>query len=231
MIIGYIGLPGSGKSTVMAKIAQKAMKCKKYDRVYCNFYIDGCYKIDFDDLGRYNYENALILIDEAMNEADSRDFKKFTAEKKYFFSNHRHYKLDIIYFTQSYDDVDKKIRNLTVGLYHIQKFLWWTLITPIKQLLTIDDFSHQIVTGYKFKSIFTSRLCFRPFWYKYFDTHERKKLPPVPEYLQEQYTPLKPRKVSLKKPRKNKVYQTLRYFTTRVKRAYAAKKRIKNRTL
>ena len=59
MVQGVFGLPGSGKSTYLAKLAKKAFK--KYDRVYSNFYIDGCYKLDFDSLGLVDYSDCLIF--------------------------------------------------------------------------------------------------------------------------------------------------------------------------
>lgn len=194
MITCVFGLPGQGKSTYCAFLARRALTTKagqkRYDRVYCNFNMAGCYKLDYSDLGKYNFENCLILIDEMMNEADSRDFKKFDAEKKYFFSNHRHYGCDVVYFTRAWDDVDKKIRNNTQELYYIKKVLWWSIVNPIKQILTIDDFTHQIVTGYKFQSIFYSRLFFRPFYYKWFDTFERRELSPLTSKHLELYSPI-----------------------------------------
>lgn len=183
MITCVFGLPGQGKSTYMAKLAKRALTTRKgkkrYDAVYCNFNMAGCYKLDYADLGLYNFENCLILLDEMMNEADSRDFKKFDAYKKYFFSNHRHYGVDIIYFTQAWDDVDKKIRNNTQELYYIKRFLAWSVVVPIKQLLTVDDLTHQIVTGYKFRSIIRAEIFFRPLYYKWFDSYERRDLPPL----------------------------------------------------
>ncbi len=185
MITCVFGLPGQGKSTYMAKLARKALTTRdgksRYDRVYCNFNMAGCYRLDYEDLGRYNFENCLILLDEMMNEADSRDFKKFDAYKKYFFSNHRHYGVDIIYFTQAWDDVDKKIRNNTHELYYIRKVGPWSAVLPIKQILTVDDMSHQIVTGYQLRGLIHSELFFRPFYYKWFDSYERKELPPLEE--------------------------------------------------
>lgn len=194
MIICVFGLPGQGKSTYSAFLAKRALTSKvgkkRYDRVYCNFSMAGCYKLDYSDLGKYNFENCLILLDEMMNEADSRDFKKFDAEKKYFFSNHRHYGLDIVYFTQAWDDVDKKIRNNTQELYYIKKFLWWSIVSPIQQLLTIDDLTHQIVTGYKFRSMFRARIFFRPFYYNWFDSYERRELLPLTDKHLELYSPI-----------------------------------------
>lgn len=194
MITCVFGLPGQGKSTYSAFLAKRALTTKsgkkRYDRVYCNFSMAGCHKLDYADLGKYNFENSLILLDEMMNEADSRDFKKFDAEKKYFFSNHRHYGCDVVYFTQAWDDVDKKIRNNTQELYYIKKILWWSIVNPIKQILTIDELSHQIVTGYKFRSVFCGRIFFRPFYYNWFDSFERRELLPLTSKHLELYSPI-----------------------------------------
>ena len=179
MITCVFGLPGSGKSTLMAKMCKSALKGKRYDKVYCNFYLKGAYPIDFKDLGVYNFENSLILIDEAMNEADSRGFKSFTAELKYFFSNHRHYGCDVVYFTQAYDDVDKKIRNNTAELLYIRKFMWWSFTTPIVRKIVINDFTNEIQCGYRMKGLLSTRWYFRPLYYKYFDSFERKPLAPL----------------------------------------------------
>jgi len=101
MISGYFGLPGAGKTSFLAKIAQKEIKRIKhrkspYKMVLANFECQGCYQLDFHDMGKYLIENALILIDEITLEADSRDFKKFDQQLKYFFVMHRHYHCDIL---------------------------------------------------------------------------------------------------------------------------------------
>lgn len=179
MITCVFGLPGSGKSTLMAKMCRDALKGKRYDRVYCNFFLLGAYPIQFNDLGVFDFENSLILIDEAMNEADSRGFKSFTANLKYFFSNHRHYGCDVVYFTQAYDDVDKKIRNNTAELLYIRKLLWWSFTIPIVRKIVINDYTNEIQTGYRLKGLFSMRFYFRPRYYKYFDSFERKPLVPL----------------------------------------------------
>lgn len=188
MVIGYFGLPGCGKSTFMAKIAQKAIKSGRYDKIFCNFYCDGTYKLNPDDLGRYDFSNCLILIDEITLFFDSRDFKKFTREQKEFFLMHRHYGVDIIYFTQQYDGVDKKIRDITQELYYLKRAGHASVARCIHRTLDVDDHTKQIVYGYELSkgllgfvfSFFKKgewQFCWRPLYYKYFDSFERVKLP------------------------------------------------------
>lgn len=186
MIKCVFGLPGAGKSTDMARECHKALKSGR--KVYCNFSLKGAYPIKFDDLGKYMFTDSLILIDEAMNEADSRDFKKFTDELKYFFSNHRHYGCDIIYYSQAYDDVDKKIRNNTQELYFIRKLAFgFSSRVPIYRTLDINELTHEICSGYKMGGLFSARIFWRPRYYHMFDTHERKELLPLLPRHQTQY--------------------------------------------
>lgn len=193
MIKGYFGMPGCGKSTLLAKYAEKELKKlrrgkSKYKHVLTNFYVKGAEKLRLEDCGKKSIEDSLILIDEITLFFDSRDFKKFDQEKKYFFLWHRHCGNDIIYFTQQWDGVDKKIRDITPELYHVKKIAWWTRATKIFRILTINEQTKDIVQGYRFP-VFIERIMalffkfmlmgnalklhewtFRPFWYKYFDS-------------------------------------------------------------
>lgn len=195
MIKGFFGLPGSGKTTVLTMIAQKELKKikkkkSKYTQVLTNFYCKGCKIVKFDYLGKYDLSNSLILIDEITLFADSRDFKTFTNTLKEFFLLHRHYKIDIIYFCQQYDGLDKKIRDCTQELYYCKKLFFLTKCKRIYRMLDIDKNTHDIVYGYRFPT-FIERIinliiplkitftCFRPKYYKYFDSYECKKLPEI----------------------------------------------------
>ena len=172
MITGVFGLPRSGKSTFLAKIAKKSIK--KGIKVYSNYYIKGCYKLNFFDLGVHDYSDFLILIDEISLVADSRDWKNFNSNLVYFFTNHGHYNVDIIYCSQDYKDCDIKIRNLTQDLYYIRSLPFnFSCVRSISRAICIDT---DIVTTYQLTGF--PKFIFRPFYYSLFDSFVRRNLPP-----------------------------------------------------
>ena len=94
MIVGVFGLPGAGKSTFLTWLILRALKDKPlfighfsykkqigefrtYKRVFSNIPIDGTYKLDFDALGKYDFNDSLIIIDEIGTLCDSRKWKDF----------------------------------------------------------------------------------------------------------------------------------------------------------
>lgn len=191
MITCYFGLPGCGKSTLLAKIARNEIKRiekgkSKYRMVLCNYYIQGCYRIDFSMLGSVDMSHCLILLDEITLDADSRDFKDFAKKTKQFFILHRHYDCDIIYVTQQYDGVDRKIRELTANLFYMRKAGPITYSTAIYRKITIDP-EGDIKMGYELPSLIeiifnprkNLRFVFRPRYYKYFDTKLAPILPKI----------------------------------------------------
>jgi len=174
-----MGLPGSGKSTMASVLALKHLKAGYV--VYSNFPIHGCRKLDLTkDIMHYNLENALILIDEAGIEYDSRDWQKFSKESVEFYKTHRHYKLRVILFTQYWDDVDKKIRNLTNKIYVVRKSLipFFVKCKEIKSFLGVSD-EKQIVMQYDFKPVYLlgTRLYFVYFARRMFDSWSHRELP------------------------------------------------------
>lgn len=194
----YFGLPGCGKTTLMAKKAIQAVKSKRYINVYGNvrMKIDGYTFVDNDCIGKYNLSNCLLLIDEATLFADSRDYKNFSKERLEYFLTHRHYNADIILFTQQWDGVDRKIRTITDRVYYIYKtpilgLLWSTyyripygiIIPDPKKKGTSGEKLGEIIQGYCKPNILVRLFApkmFRPFYYKYFDSWERKTLDPLP---------------------------------------------------
>lgn len=150
MISCVIGLPGSGKSTLLAYIAHRAALGKRvnfhglhiqttqYERVYTNFPAKGCYKLDFEQLGKSDYHHCLILCDEIQLFADSRNFRDFSDDLKFWFSNHRKLHTDFCFATQSFDAVDKRIRSLTDRIYYVDQYIF--NLIRCREILTTFDF-------------------------------------------------------------------------------------------
>lgn len=94
----YFGLPGCGKTTLVAAFALKGVKSKRYDNVYCNVRLamDGVTFVENDQIGSYYLHDGLLLIDEATLFADNRSYKSFSKQLAQFFLLHRHYNLDIV---------------------------------------------------------------------------------------------------------------------------------------
>lgn len=193
----FFGLPGAGKTTLMAHLAIKGVKGKRYANVYGNVHmaIDGYTYIDNDCIGKYDLSNCLLLIDEATLFADSRRYKDFSMEKLEYFLEHRHFNADICLFTQQWDGVDRKIRVITDRVYYIYKGWllghWFSTYYRIPYGIIIPD-PHkdksseklgEIVQGYCKPNIlirmFAPKL-YRPKYYKYFDSWERRELPRLP---------------------------------------------------
>lgn len=188
MITGYFGVPGVGKTTLLTKLAVKAIKRMnrgkgKYENVYTNFYCKGARRLNFNDLKTYKIINSLILLDEITMDADNRDFKNFPDEIRDFFILHRHLGNDIIYATQGYDAVDKKIRLLTQELWYMQKtvlpfFSEFTSAKRIYRTININEHTSELTLGYRFcnlvESFFTSnyKTVWRRRYYKYFDSFD-----------------------------------------------------------
>lgn len=208
MITCYFGLPGVGKSTILTCLAQRELRRiskgkSKYEIVCTNYYCQDCIQLTYKQLGNVKLQNALVLLDELTLDADNRNFKQFTQEKKEFFMQHRKDNVDVIYFTQAWDGIDKKIRDLTYSLYFVvqpfanvkgilfKPFQQFSVARRIFRKIDINDYTNEIVVGYRFATNFErwfgkgiKQFFFRPKWYKYFDTLEshysNSRLPFVP---------------------------------------------------
>lgn len=183
MIQGVFGLPGMGKSTFLAKCAAKNLAGKSFmgvpphEYVFTNFECPGCYKLDFETLGKFRYHDALFLIDEIMLLCDSRNFRTFPLELKEFFAKHRHAHNDVIWCSQNYRDTDLKIRNLTQRYFLIEKssFLPVSFVKPILHGMGVER--GDIQDGYSLGAPITWRLVYRPHYYHMFDSFEERVLP------------------------------------------------------
>ena len=192
MIKCYFGVPGAGKSTILVKEYRK--RRKKYKHYYTiNIDIEGCQRITKDILEKYVIYDSLILWDEITMDADNREFKSFSKELRDFFILHRHLGCDIIYATQNFENVDKKIRDLTSELWYMGKSVIpilreFTTAKRIYRNININEYSSELTLGYRFcnliESFFTSNymIIFRRKYYKYFDSYNTLGLEKRDEY-------------------------------------------------
>ena len=95
--------------------------------------------------------------------------------------------VDIIYATQNYENVDKKVRDLTSELWYMSKsvvpFLKeFTSTKRIYRNININENTSELTLGYRFcnliEGLFVSnfQLIFRRFYYKYFDSWDELNL-------------------------------------------------------
>lgn len=186
----FFGLPGSGKTTVLADIVRQAcFKLKKKISVYCNFPIRFCMKLKRTDIGNYDFRQpgddaALILLDEGQTEYNCRNAMskkesvRMSDAEVQFFCMHRHYKTMLCCFSQGFEDMDKIIRNRTSRLYFVEKsrIRPFIRIRTISKMVHIDDLQKQIIEGFEFEKWSTRYVYGRRVW-KYFDTYDAPELP------------------------------------------------------
>ena len=189
-IIGYFGVPGAGKSTLLVKLARKELKRRKkrYKHIYTiNIDIVGCKRITKEIFENYKLENSLILWDEITLDYDNRDFKAFTQNAKESFTLHRHFGNDIIYVTQNYENVDKKIRDLTLELWYMSKSVvpllkQFTISKRIYRQININENTSDLTLGYRFSNflerlfVSNANIVYRKKYYKYFDSFDELQM-------------------------------------------------------
>lgn len=198
MVRIYFGKPGCGKTTKYAQIAYTvsraidAGKCK-YDFIIGNVALTGIphyYKISPSTLGLLGYPRALVLLDEGTIVADSRGAGKKRAENTpliEYMLMHRHWENDVYFFVQIWDRLDKTIRDIANEVVYLHKGFFFRGITRETRIgygimipTVGQDRPGEIIMGYikpsKISQIFEPRFWRRPY-YKYFDTHDRPKLP------------------------------------------------------
>lgn len=174
-----MGKAGSGKSTYMGTLVRSANKINR--PIYCNYHVLGAIKLEHTDLGKFNLNGCDIIIDEAQLKYDSRDFKNFSEENKYFFSHFRHHKIRVYILSQSFEDLDVKIRRQAQDIYICQPFIKGILLMQkIKMRFGVSEDETDIVTLYKF-NILGFRLKLGFLAWKYFDSYSKPYLPPLPQ--------------------------------------------------
>lgn len=188
MITYVFGSPGAGKTTYACKVALDAYR-KSKRRVFCNFDCKVAQRIPLDGLGRFTVpRGSLLIIDEAGIEYNSRSYKSFPKELIAYFKLHRHYGVDIVVISQSWEDVDVTVRRLADRLFLIKRLGPFTSVRRVFKGVGVDQTTHQIVDFYRFAHLLSAlfdrtllSVFYRGWYYKFFDSFSAPPLP-VPEF-------------------------------------------------
>lgn len=177
-----MGKTGIGKTTYLALLARKAMK--KGIAVYSNVEIAGTYMIDIDDLGKYDIQNAVVIIDEAaIKGLNNREWKGLQKHVMNFFALHRHYRTHVIISTQSVDGIDVVVRRLAHCIYILQPCLfvpqrWFIKVKKVSSNIDINKDTGQIEQRYSYVPLLLLGTVYYykcPAW-SMFDSHEYPEL-------------------------------------------------------
>ncbi len=124
-------------------------------------------------------ENAKVIIDEAGIEYNNRNYKAFPPESIYFYKYHRHYKVSVDVFSQSYEDMDVTLRRLAQNFYVVRRSLvpFCVVARRIRRKVGVDEQTKQIADLYAMglPLLDTKRIFSPPLW-KLFNSYSRKEL-------------------------------------------------------
>lgn len=180
------GKKGSGKSTYLTRVALTYLR--KGWKVYTNMpdmSIPGVRYYDTDHIGYFTPdENSCMLLDEVGMIFDNRDFKNFKPSVRDFFKLQRHRKL-VIYMASQTFDVEKKIRDLTDGMFlQTNIFRVFTLGRRIRRSITLmeaqGESESRIVENLKWAPFWEWTLTFIPKYAGKFDSSITPELKPMP---------------------------------------------------
>ena len=156
-LLMFFGLPGSGKSTVCAEIVRQLTSAwkdfKNRISIFCNFPVRGANRLDRSMIGSVDFcgenDRALLLLDEASTVYFKRNAMQkgkdgklqFSDAENQFHSMHRHYHTMEVCFAQSWDGVDIRLRELSTGLFYVEKsrIRGFIKIRKIGKIFTINE--------------------------------------------------------------------------------------------
>lgn len=196
-LIMIFGKKGSGKTTLITKLALKALK--RTDNVYCTIHVPGTRYFNPSSIGKYNFPpESIVFIDEVGMIWDNRDYKNFRPEVRDWFKLQRHNRVTVYLFSQTFD-VDVKLRNLTDYMYLTR--IYFNVISvarKIKRGIIIVNPDGQnearIADSLQFESLLFSLLGLKsviftwvPSWSKYFDSFSLPDKAEIPYVNQPPY--------------------------------------------
>lgn len=163
--------PGTGKTTLAAKLVKDSIENNK--PIYSNVPIIGADKFELKDLGKYLFENCTIIIDEAGSELSNRNWMHNLNDAQIrFLKKHRHYGVDLWLFSQAYDDVDNKFRELTTLIVMLKKAKIPFKINGLAIRKTMDLINGQIVEYFEWDKE-NSFSFFTPKLWAYFNSYDK----------------------------------------------------------
>lgn len=179
------GKKGAGKTTYLTKRAIKALLEGR--TVYSNIVIPGTVYIDPNDIGKKDLKpNSLLLLDECGLLFDNRQYKSFQRNWLEFYKMMRHYKVECVLFSQSFD-IDKKLRDLTdVMLYLKNVGRVWCVARRIEKNFAINNnasggqegAANQLGENYAFSPMLASNaleITWIPRWIPFFNSFETEE--------------------------------------------------------
>lgn len=149
-VIVYFGVPGSGKTTLAAKIAYK--NAKRGVKTYSNVPIMGTLLISSADIGKVDISDGDMILDEAAIDFNNRSYKTMPKSTIEWFKLHRHYGIGTIHvFSQSYEDMDITLRRLQTVMYRLTRTLipGVFMTRRIGVSIDIDKDTHQVIECYR----------------------------------------------------------------------------------
>lgn len=179
--------PGTGKTTLAAKIVRQALEEDK--KIYANVPIISANIFKLSDLGKKEIKDCILIIDEAGIEVGNRDWRtNLNKEQIKFLKKHRHYNVDIYLFSQSFNDVDNKFRDLTTKLILLEKSRIPFVVNMLAIRKKIDIIDGKIVDYYYWARFESSKFFIPPCW-AYFDSYEKDE--PLPQMYDRKYLKVK----------------------------------------
>lgn len=188
----YIGKKGSGKSTLIAKLALRALKKGRY--VYCNYplNIPGTRTFSMEDFGTFKFPpNSEVFVDEGTIHFHNREYKNFKAEARNYFIFQRKYKNVLHMFSQAWN-VDLVIRTLCDNIYLVEKHMYvFSIARKVARKLVVvepeGDAEGRIADGLELEPLWLQFIGFRvsyftyiPKYTKYFNSFDAPEIDDIP---------------------------------------------------
>lgn len=181
------GLPGAGKTLVLNYIAYLCNK-RKSCTVISNYPIKDTYKVSRSDLGVYDIsadyfgtDECVLLFDEASIHYFKRQYEAFNDNENKFHSLHRHAKVTEVFACQSWDGMDKRLRELNTELWYVEKWYFHLIrLRKIDKDFDINPDEKQPIEGYAFVKG-ADKFVHAPKVWKMYNTFDVTNLPKRPK--------------------------------------------------